>query len=502
MRKRLFVIFLAIVMAFGLIACESNTADSKKSSKQSDDDDKADKKKDKKDKKDDSVKLSDIIDDIDMGSFESGEMVVNLNVDVELVADGTDYSSMVKGTFAINSEGALTGTEFKQYYDGDFQYSLLDGALANDMHIQAYAIGDGATMTLYVEDPTSKGDWYTLSSEFDEVSTSVDADMRKEIDEAAKILLAKGTVAKKTEKIGSEECYVITGEPSGADYCEYFETVLNIAGEGEVWSELEMEAKDADLSLEDLFGSLHLNYKIYVSKDDLYVVGTRIDMGTFDIDEFCKAIGVSADDLGVDTLNFNQFYFESITKSRDNVTVDVPDYVLENAVSLDDDLTGFGDSSKFYDESTGEIHVYNSPADEIYELKMPENYEMLYFDEDYGTYFDLINKDDSTCEIEISYEADEEVVNYILEGEVVAPYFYENLEVEYESTTIDGLEYYVGCYSYDSTFSDERISVGFAYAPYEDSFGDTKYISITFSEEMYDDWDVTGAAIEELLMIN
>ena len=144
-------------------------------------------------------------------------------------------------------------------------------------------------------------------------------------------------------------------------------------------------------------------------------------------------------------------------------------------------------------ESNNTITMFDYYDNQVIVMNIPSGWEVNSFDS--STYVGL-EPDEGTYSLYISSDGMfETYTQYLYDQTMPDEEYYPNYEMTYEEKTIKGYTVYIVTESYDSSFSDSRITNVSVALPYLDMYGDQKYVTIECAE--FDSY--TTKQIEDIL---
>ncbi len=272
--------------------------------------------------------------------LESQTVEMEMDIDCTISAMGFSFDAKLGGDFEAQVSG-LDGKDAQMSYaNGTMSLEVKAAGFDEEVEFEGYSIVDDGTVTSYSR--TGDDDtWYVSESDND----SVDQDVTDKIQEAMKdVLKENGELAKDTEKVEGEECYVITATIEGSDWSDILKPMQGMIDDA-------MEDADVDIDVLSWFEYWSADLTYYISKDTGYLVKLEMDMSDSDI---YGMVGQVVKDTGLDALmdgdyedvvegvSFSTFYISGVFSDVNDTEVKVPRDVINNAVDMDSS-DAFGD---------------------------------------------------------------------------------------------------------------------------------------------------------------
>ncbi len=430
--------------------------------------------------------------------YEGDKINISLSTDLGIDAAGISGKNPV-----IYIEGSVK-TEIPNFSDGK-------------QDIEAYYDGD-EKLIYFCE---GKDDWYYMDA--DEGDFSFDPEMINAIVGATRDIWKDAEVSKEKEKIGDEDCYILTVQVSGSEFIGIMDSAAKKAGIKDEWEDAKESIEDetgADIA--DIFDFLTFDVTAYASKENGYFMAADIVLEEVDIDDMMNELDIDLDDLNIKNLSVDAFEIHVTLYDVNQTKVKIDDDIADDAQSYDDYLsgmivdpdpdpepepdpepdpepepdpdpapvTGSSHPDDFYDEDEGIIYVgeYYYPDDILYELYVPDGFEMYYNCEDGSG---CVLEDNNGEYIDIYNYSPEPLLDYIFEGTVPDESYYTNF-----SATIYPLEdthcvcdqayimYTYFDYSYFTYGTDHET---FVFLPYTDACGVDDAVFIQLPSYVTDD---------------
>ena len=464
-------------------------------------------------------KVEDILDGMYDTEIESAEIEMEVDIDVEA------------GDYAFAANASLSGEIAEDIYhlDGSVKYEVLGDKDSQDFEVYMEMDGDTATVYYNMDDT-----WYVQETDTADAGVEIDDKMIEKIQDATKDLYANAEVAKKTEKVGDEECYVLTVKPSGEDWASFIQTVVKEADVEDEWDEAcETLEDELDLTVEDLLDYLNFEATLYVSKENKYLVKSEMDFSGIDIAGIIDSVENLADyldaaDMDADDIAINSFSISIEYSNINDTEVEIPDDVIDEAIDPyawydydddydwddddydwddddydwddDDDDWDYSYSSDYYDEDEGWLRLtdywdsgvidttFNIPNTVAYDLSFYDAYAPYYYAWATDGYeYDIFLSSDLTCG---SYYQDHvgstgyDLFDYWNYGDVPTDGSY------YYNYSIEGYNLDDDYYCYVIFYEDDDYYYWDVYAilgEYEDYYGDDNAVFVTFSDRLEGD---------------
>ncbi len=405
---------------------------------------------------------------------------------------------------------------------------------------EIYTTGDDTEQTVYMYDSEDK-EWRVNTAE---VGKGIDEEKVEELQEALKQVLYKAELQKKSEKVGSEDCYVLKLNTTGEDFEDVLDVLLTVENEdGESLRDMIEESGDVTVKdIKSMMQYVQVDATIYASKKKGYCVSCEVDLSETDLAAMVKKgmdiAGVSEDDFGgmfsPDGLSFTSFYFRNTASNINDTEVEIPDDVKDEAVDRgsmggaslpgdagdgwDDggdvlvDGDGYDDGSDPGDTGTtttttttdldinddGSVNfAYDGGVITLYpyadyELNMTysDSYSLYYENDDWASYY--VSK-----YAPYDFKQFTEDENYVPDGFTS---YSADYDLYSDSITVNGQYVIVAI---EKKVEDDGWEYKYAYIliPYEDSWGDEEALTISFSSSDVDSWDLTDVkkAASEIL---
>jgi len=461
----------------------------------------------------------------------SGKCAVVLDVDFSAEYDGEEVAAKINADLNVDVQDADDVENMSAAITGKVSYDIMDGLLEGEYKkLEAYVVTEDDEQTVYFKDPEDDNYYYMTNPIEEQTGAELSEKDIKKIQDAGKELWYKAEVAKKTEEVGGEKCYVLTMTPSGEDYIQLMDSVAKVMDMDDDWNDMCDEFEEEyDVSMADVLDNANIQFTAYVSQKNKYMVGVEVDMSGIDVEGMLDVLGDALDEMDVDPddieVNIKALSFSIIMSDINNTEVEIPKKVTKDAeeynpfgysMPVDDPLDDPIDdpiddpvddpvdepTAEYYNEKTGEFVLCDYDGREIYTFLVPEGFNMSYASDD-GTYYSLLD-DDYEDYYTITNYAPYYLEEYILEDEMPDEDFYPNFECNYSMETVDGVDLVEVEATYDDDFYDEGVAkYYYLFIGYEDQYGDYRYIAISMTEDMYDaDWDQTSAEIIEMLQLD
>ncbi|MGN0345990.1 MAG: hypothetical protein ACI4DU_01765 [Lachnospiraceae bacterium] len=285
-----------------------------------------------------------LVDGMYENQYDSANAEVEANVDMTVSAMDTSVDITAGVTMDMQMSGMQDEPAY--YMSGKVDYSVM--GLSNKVKFEMYSLTDGDENTTYVY--TDADDmWRYTTVEMEE--SYFDEDFLQEVQDAGKELWYGAELADKTEEINGVECYVLTLELNGSDLMNVMDLM---AEQSEEYADALDMMEDSGVSMEDIMECLQINCTSYVSKKDGYQVGAVVDLADSDMDALLDILADA--DMEIDEFEINEFNFSVFVSDIDNVTVELPEDVEDEAVEAEQLI--------YSDLSVGETDVMEEPGDE------------------------------------------------------------------------------------------------------------------------------------------
>lgn len=400
-------------------------------------------------------KIEDVVDKMYDTKMDSYTAEMSFDVNVNIKADGEKMPIKASGSFNVEQQGADM-KEATAHIDGSVKYDLL-GFMKDSNKIEAYLSAEDEEATVYYS--IDGDDWYYTTGDMSDAG--VDEKLVGKLTDASKEFWYTGSVDAKTEKVGGEDCYVITIDGTAAD-CKPVVDVLtkNVDEFADLMDEM-------DVDFEAIAQYFPVKVKAYASKKNGYMMGYDLDMSGVDFEGLCDELDMDMEDLG-DAMGVE---LESVTV--DSLTISMTYSNVNNTeVSIDKKVT------KNAVEAGGSFDFDSDDYD------WEDDYD--YEDDDYD-WEDEYEDDDYDWEDEDDYSSDYTIEDYLNDN----PSDREDLESELGDDvdfTVDGNEMIFTMYLPDEDMSDEEFDA--AVDAMDDAMGDM--LEETFESILEQLHDETG----------
>lgn len=195
---------------------------------------------------------------------ESYEMKGKLELDIKIESEDFDM--------AIVGEAEASGeiTDKAAHMEGDYTFSAVDDKESGDFEI--YLIEDKDEITAYLreDDEWSKDGIDEDDEDFEEAQKLIEGIKLHKLVELLTEYSDDLTLAKKTEKVGKSEAYVLEGKVSG----EYFIDFLKSLDVDEIEEDIDEALEESDVDLEDY----EVDIRLLIDKKSKLPVLLEIDM--------------------------------------------------------------------------------------------------------------------------------------------------------------------------------------------------------------------------------
>ena len=282
---------------------------------------------------------------------ESFVMDMEMDADVTAGVSGMSVNLTLGGSVEMEYDASEKDAP-STHVTTDLNYSAM--GQKDTIKTEAYAITGEDEVVSYAKNPED-GTWIKSTAEVKE--NPFDEETREKMLEEIKGVFKTGTVEKKTQKVGSEECYVLKLNTTA----DAFSGILDIAFDA-MGDEVEDSMKEAGMKTDDIvdiLANINLDMTIYASKESGRCVQMSVDLAGTDAEGLVKEVtkmladlidmfGIDAEsiELEIEALNFTATFSE-----WNEVEVEVPKKVEEEAVEagggygFDDDL-GTGETGE------------------------------------------------------------------------------------------------------------------------------------------------------------
>lgn len=336
-----------------------------------------------------------VVDKMFAEQADSLAMTVDMDVDISAKFAGSDIDLALTGTTDLEFDSA-DKDEVKSHIKTDLKVSAMGES--EKLKTEIYTITEDDEATAYLKDPDS-GDWTYTTSEVEE--NPMDEKTIAKVQDSIKEVLKTAELQKKTEKIGDEECYVLRLDTTADSFGGCFDAVWDTLDD-----DMKDEAEDAGFDMDkvkDYLSYFKTDITIYTSKKSGKAVKMIVDMtGTDtegllgqvedDFGDMLDMFGVDIDDidLTIDSMKFDITY-----SSWNEVTVEIPKKVKDNATEAGlfaddfDDFSDFDDFDDFDDSDDqggnasgdlvnpdGSITLYSYMDKPIIDVNVPNGYEL------------------------------------------------------------------------------------------------------------------------------
>lgn len=331
-----------------------------------------------------------------MYDVESQTAEIGVDIACTISAMGFSFDAKVGGDFEAQVSG-LNGKDAQtSYANGTMSVEVKAGNVDEEMSFEAYSIIDDGTVTSYSR--TDDDDtWYVSESDQD----AVDQDVTDKIQEAMKdVLKENGELAKDTEKVEGEECYVITATIEGSDWSDILKPMQGMIDDA-------MDEAGVDFDVLSWFEYWSADLTYYISKDTGYLVKMEMDMADSDIygmvGQVIKDTGLDAmmdgdyEDM-IEEISFSTFSISAVFSDVNDTEVEVPRDVINNAVDIDNkNAFGdfMGDMGDIGDDPIEEPPVEPDPIDD------PSDETDEWYHGDSFTFHKHYDSDEFLCEVKI-----------------------------------------------------------------------------------------------------
>lgn len=331
-----------------------------------------------------------------MYGMESQTVEIEMDIDCSISAMGISVDAKAGGDFEAQVSG-LNGKDAQtSYANGTMSLEVKAISFDEEVEFEGYSIVDDGTVTSYSR--TGDDDtWYVSETDND----AMDQDVTDKIQEALKdVLKENGELAKDTEKVEGEECYVITATIEDSDWSDILKPMQGMLDDA-------MEDAGVDFDVLSWFEYWSADLTYYISKDTGYLVKMEMDMADSDI---YGMVGQVIKDTGLDALmdgdykdvvegvSFSTFYITAVFSDVNDTEVKVPRDVINDAVDIDTkDAFGdlIGDMGDIGDDPIEEPPVDPDPIDD------PSTGEDEWYHGDSFTFHKNYETDELLCEVKI-----------------------------------------------------------------------------------------------------
>ena len=293
---------------------------------------------------------------------------VNVNIPIERESE--------KETIAVGAKGLLD-----YYKSEDTDELILYQDVDVDIDVPIMDIKESQNEKYY-ELVNKDGDvkWFMNTDNSDtwqEMDVSLNMDRVSEIPDIFIDVIEDSddvNIADSTEKIGDEECYVLTVTTSPDKISSWLD-----------FSEEMFE--DVPFDVSEIYEYIPLKMTLYVSIDSGYCYKGELDLSDVDIEAILDVLGIDPEIIGIDSIDVDTILISYTMSNVNNVEVEIPEKVTANATTI------------------------GALGGAIYD----DDYES---DDDYGYYDAFINNDDGTFNLYYDENGSHYVVNGISDFEL------------------------------------------------------------------------------------
>ncbi|MGN0345897.1 MAG: DUF6612 family protein [Lachnospiraceae bacterium] len=188
---------------------------------------------------------------------------------------------------------------------------------------------------------------------YKEYEAELNEDSFADLQDALNAELARGEVAGKTEKREGVECYVLSATITGDDLADIGDIIMDIEADF---------FEDTDIDLEDLYDYITLDCTYYIDKEEGCLVQAVFDFSNSSFDDIAEEL--TSNDVYDDLeLEMDEISIALTISDYDEVEVEIPDEVLDEAVSLSSLVAAAPDEEDEYDDEWEEDNWDNDGDD-------------------------------------------------------------------------------------------------------------------------------------------
>jgi hypothetical protein len=259
---------------------------------------------------------------------------MDLELSASLGAD-MDLDLSTSGTVEMEYDGAdKDAPAIHTVMDIKYEASAAGDSMSDKASTEMYTVTGDDKVTVYVQDPTSKN-WSMTESELQE--NPIDEETMKKIREEIADVMKNGEVEKKAETVDGEECWVLKLNTNADAYIGVYDIMLDAVGE-EAKESMEEAGVDKAM-IENYLSYINMDMTVYASTKTGQLVKMDVDMSQMDTegllnqvnDDFGMLFGFIGVDLSSASLDISKLSFSTTFSDINNVEVEVPDKVVEEA---------------------------------------------------------------------------------------------------------------------------------------------------------------------------
>lgn len=277
------------------------------------------------------VTVKEVLDGVNQTKMDSAHMDVIIDGDVSADVQGAPITAKANLNYAMDVVKGDSNVDI--FMDVDMQYSLL--AFSQAMKMQAYLTVNDDASDMYMKMDMLGDKWYHNSQTNPGVSI---AEAITKSEEAQKEGIAEDAPIVKNSKLSEEkydgvDCYKVVYSDNLASY--YDQVVEAMASTPYSIEDVEEET---GIVVKDVLEQIKFEYTIYANKKDFTPVYYKFDLSQTNINDLVSACGFNLEELTksigmpISSVELNSLAIEIKVKDINNVTVEVPEDVKNNAV--------------------------------------------------------------------------------------------------------------------------------------------------------------------------
>ena len=264
----------------------------------------------------------------EMSSFAGN---IDMDVDMTVNYQGMGVGLKVNGDMDVEVDSSDKDAP-ASHVAMNLSYEALGSS--DTVKTEAYSITEDGQLVAYALEPESNT-WVKTSAEVQE--KSLDEETLNKIREVSADVLKTGEVQKDAVSVNGEDCWVLKVNTTADAYSDVYDILLDAAGD-EAKEELEGSGVDKSM-IESYLSYFNVDMTVYASKKDGRCVKMEYDLAGSDTagllnqvnDDFGSMIAALGVDVSNVSIDFDSLNFSIEFTEWNNVTVTVPDSVIESA---------------------------------------------------------------------------------------------------------------------------------------------------------------------------